>query len=174
MSKKSQSMLGVFMDGLPKTVAELPKRPVDEESLPYWKRRRVELYGNGIYSYNDSVNAAVEVVMTSVRGIRVLVCPACHADVEPYEDAAMQQVSEADAKVWHAAKVVRNVHVFARCEKCDVLYFLPELVSGRHFRLQLPSEDVSSYYQYLKATFCQWDKDDEVGHDVCLFGFMVQ
>jgi hypothetical protein len=83
-------------------------------------------------------------------GVRVLVCPQCEThDLEPvFPTFTNLDVKKGEVLYSYDSRIERQCSM-CRCPKCDVLFFLPEVVSKGSFRVLMPNEDSSVYYNYL-------------------------
>jgi hypothetical protein len=52
---------------------------------------------------------------------------------------------------------VDDICAFASCSRCNIRFFIPELVSRKSFRLLLPNEDDAGYYKYLSVIWLKGD-----------------
>ena len=153
-----QRLLGIFVDGLPKTVEEIPvplKEGEEDKKRGYYSQSES---GEGIYAYNDMINSAVEVMWT-VNGIRVLVCPTCKKDVELVAVKRFESYKRpSDAIVLNNPEPSDDIGSLCECLVCKGRFFLPELVAQKSFRLAMGKEDISSYSKYLSCVFLkgQW------------------
>lgn len=155
-----QRLLGVFVDGLPKDVSELPKPDVEPEEEP----RRFRTQGSeeeGVYAYNDMVNPAVEVVF-NLSGKRVLVCPTCKVDVELVKTPFAHVYSRPDDVEVYSDGSEPFQCSFAECPRCGNRFFMSELVASKSFRLPMIHEATASYFPYLS---CVWLKVDDGVYD---------
>lgn len=148
-----QRLLGIFVDGLPKTTDEIPVVQKDgepEKQRGYYSSTKD---GEGIYAYNDMINSAVEVVW-SVNGLRILVCPTCKKDVEPVAIERFESwKSQTDEKVYDGSRSSDEIGSLCECLTCKQRFFLPELVAQKSFRLAMGKEDTGSYLKYLSTVF---------------------
>jgi len=152
----SQNLLGVFVDGMPKKASEIPKTVVELMEQPdnVYPRRPSENLDDGEYAYNDMLNRAKDIVF-NVHGFRVIVCPHCKSDVEWVRPKVVKPVVNLDEKLVWSNPNEKERLAFVSCGKCNLHFFLPELVLQRSFRFPFPNEDVESYYLFLK---CVWLK----------------
>jgi hypothetical protein len=161
-----QSMLGKFIGGLPTTIAELPPAPpkrdkrgkvrIKEEDPDDWHKKRMAPVVDEFpleameYPWNDMMRDACNIVKFDITGIRILVCPKCESrDLEPiYPTFTNLAPEESEILISYDSRIERQCSM-CRCPKCDVLFFLPEVVSQGSFRTLMPNEDTSTYYNFL-------------------------
>jgi hypothetical protein len=163
-----QNMLGKFMVGMPTTVEQLPPSPpkrnkfgkvvvkhVDEDE-DEWKKKRLVFVHDEFpleameYPWNDMMRDACNIVKFDITGVRILVCPKCKSrDLEPiYPTFTNLAPEKSEILISYDSRIERQCSM-CRCPKCDVLFFLPEVVSMGSFRVLMPNEDSSVYYNYL-------------------------
>jgi len=150
----TQQLLGLFVEGMPKRRADIPKTVVDllaePRSAPGYQSRSGEL-ADGEYDFNDMLSRAKDILF-SVHGERVLVCPECKSNVELVEPKIVESCARpGDTVIWKSERKLRSS--FVRCGRCNLLFFMPELVQKRSFRLVFPGEDTASYHLFLQ---CIW------------------
>jgi hypothetical protein len=178
-------MLGKFLGGMPNTVEQLAPPPPRRDRFGNIKEKKPEPeddkkkrwvddreYADGEYAYNDMTRQAVWALQKEPVGTKVVVCPACKTDVEPV--FSHNEVVEKNADKWFSAKMLSKTIAFARCEKCNLLYLAPELVTQRSFRLPMPNEDTSKYHCFLRETFTRVNPRDLFGKWVWVHDFLVQ
>jgi len=163
MVKKRQAALGAFIDGM-------GAKEVDYDLLERQKKRAKYDFSSGSsyaprvphevfpldakeYAFNDMVRDASDVVVNRVTGVRILVCPLCKNDLVPVFPQFSNVYSKPDdAVIFHDVRI-KNQCSLCECPKCSQRFFLPEVVSQGSFRLLMPDEDSSSYFNFLTEVF---------------------
>jgi hypothetical protein len=163
MVRKRQAALGAFIDCMGakevdyELLERLKKRAKYDFSSrsPYAPRVPHEVFPLDAkeYAFNDMVRYASDVVVNRVIGIRILVCPLCKSDLEPVFPQFSNVYSKPDdAVIFHDGRI-ENSCSLCECPKCSQRFFLPEVVSKGSFRLLMPDEDSSSYFNFLTEVF---------------------
>jgi hypothetical protein len=177
MVRKRQAALGAFIEGF-------GAKEVDYELIERQKKKAKYDFSSGSsyapcvphevfpldakeYAFNDMVRYASDVVINRVAGVRVLVCPTCKSDLELVFPQFSNVYSKPDdAVIFHDGRVDRQCSL-CECSKCNQRFFLPEVVSKGSFRLLMPDEDSSSYFNFLAEVFFK-------GHWMAMLGATLE
>lgn len=80
----------------------------------------------------------------------ILVCPTCNTPVEPCPVLPVPKLP--DSVMIYEQKWERWP-VFAKCEKCNMQYFIVELVQDRSFRHRFPTDDITLSIDFVRNKF---------------------
>jgi len=105
------------------------------------------------FSFQDMVRLVLDIIDpdktrfsdTAIIGylFHILVCPTCNSPVEPVACSYFANDLQVELK--------RHKNpTFAECPKCNVSYFIPELVAQRSFRKKFPSDEVTVSIDYIR------------------------
>lgn len=140
----NQRALGVFVDGLSQTVVQPPRKESVIEMMTPEHRG---------YAMRDKIpHDEISRTLFQMRGNRVVICPKCAGDVEPDPDKY-------------------GGVTFCKCPKCNIGYFVFELIKQGNMRFVSKHEDISSYYLYADAEkvaqlFLDWRDESVPDYDV--------
>jgi len=137
---EAQNLLGKWVSGLKSGTSKSLFDEIIDKQLheSYASEQVVSHHDEGEFSHGDMVNQIIGFVL-SLKGSRVIVCPACSRDVERFSD------------------------VFCKCGHCDILFFTLELIRDRSLRFPKNNEDISKYEVYAGATSVPYDAFDYRG-----------
>lgn len=161
---KSQSMLGVFVDGMPKNRSELPKRVVGILVDEYVRRPYAPDPPDG--EFRSAIMNRVRDIVLGLHGDRIVVCPSCKRDVEPVVNGEARTHVRPDDVCLFESDAKEGLPPFVRCEHCDMLYFLEELCAQRSFRLCFFGESIADYPVFLQCVWLFGDMRVVPGHMV--------
>lgn len=118
----------------------------------------------GDFEFRDMISRAVP-VMERLLGDAVLVCARCNRDVEPV--IPEREPVNASKFIFLREALPDDDVVFARCDRCDIMFFISELIERRSFRIAFPGEDISRYMCYLQV-------EKHLGRLACFHGSTIE
>lgn len=77
----------------------------------------------------------------------VLVCPSCNSPVEPIPCSPLPRAP--DSELVFQSKEKLNP-IFAKCGKCELNFFIAELVKDRSFRQKFPDDKITMSIDFLR------------------------
>lgn len=138
-----QKALGVFVSGMPAKV-QVQQVTKDDMMTPF------PADGRGYrrpWRGRDALDQMIP-VLTSFTGEKIVICPECRSDVEPFP-VPPDPKPEGEVVIINCLK--RKLPNFCRCPKCSVSYFIYELIKDRSLRMKLKSDEKKDCFMFADA-----------------------